>query len=594
MKPAQFRFAGATAVVTGAAGGMGEHLARGLAERGSALLLVDRDAGKLDAVASSIRAAYPDAAVTTFVVDLAERDAVDQVAAELLAATDTVDLLINNAGVALAGMFDQITMDDFDWVMAVNFHAPVLLTHHLLPLMRPGAHIVNVSSLFGLVAPRGQSAYSSSKFALRGFTEALRNELLPRGIGTTSVHPGGIRTNIARNARLGGNLDEAALKKARGDFDRLLTFPADRAAQLMLEAVKNRTPRLLIGLSATLPDVVARVAPLSFGTLQRHLASVSRLPAVLRRGSGTSRDTGSPAQPDGVLGEGHLRVDGVRIRYRDEGAAEKTPVLLLHGIGRSLEDWEGLYARLAPDHRVISIDLPGFGLSERTAGRYSMETMARFVLAALDTLGERRPLHVVGNSLGGAVAMKISALAPERVRSLVLANSAGFGKEVTIALRLLAVRPVGRFLLRDTSRKAAYRTERALFYDRAFVTEERLDHAQEVGRNPVHDDVMLAVAGHLGTFGGVRRRWRTELLRSVAAQRKPTLVIWGDEDRVLPASHLEHARTAFPHAEFHLFDKCGHMPQIEREEEFDALVRRFVAGADADPAAPTHQGFRSV
>ncbi|THJ66854.1 alpha/beta fold hydrolase [Arthrobacter echini] len=289
-----------------------------------------------------------------------------------------------------------------------------------------------------------------------------------------------------------------------------------------------------------------------------------------------------------------LRVDGVRIRYRDEGAAEKTPVLLLHGIGRSLEDWEGLYARLAPDHRVISIDLPGFGLSERTAGRYSMETIARFVLAALDTLGERRPLHVVGNSLGGAVAMKLSVLAPERVRSLVLANSAGFGKEVTLALRLLAVRPVGRVLMRDKSRKAAYRTERAVFYDRAFVTEERLDHAQEVGRNPVHDDVMLAVAGHLGTVGGVRRRWRTELLRSVAAQRKPTLVVWGDEDRVLPASHLEHARTAFPHAEFHLFEKCGHMPQIEREEEFDALVRRFVADADTDHDAPTHQGFRNV
>ncbi|TYC97992.1 alpha/beta fold hydrolase [Arthrobacter echini] len=322
--------------------------------------------------------------------------------------------------------------------------------------------------------------------------------------------------------------------------------------------------------------------------LERRVARLSRLPGAVRRASGAGRSTGpgigAAVDPDGVLGDGYLRVDGVRVRYRDEGAAERTPVLLLHGIGRSLEDWEGLYERLAPDHRVISVDLPGFGLSERTEGKYSMETLARFVLAVLDTLGEHRPLHVVGNSLGGAVALKISALAPERVRSLVLANSAGFGREVTIALRLLAVRPVGRFLMRDKSRKAAYRTERALFYDKVFVTEERLDHAQEVGRNPVYDDVMLAVAGHLGTFGGVRRRWRTELLRRVAAQRKPTLVIWGDEDRVLPASHLEHARAAFPHAEFHLFEKCGHMPQIEREEEFDALVRHFVAGADASAA----------
>ncbi|WP_434992417.1 alpha/beta fold hydrolase [Arthrobacter sp. Ld5] len=293
--------------------------------------------------------------------------------------------------------------------------------------------------------------------------------------------------------------------------------------------------------------------------------------------TGTPPGTSLPGGDDG----GYLRVEGVRVRYRDAGARDMPPVLLLHGIGRSLEDWEGLYGRLAPDHRVISVDLPGFGLSERTAGRYSMDSLARFVIAALDVLGEHRPLHVVGNSLGGAVAMKISALEPQRVRSLVLVNSAGFGTEVTIALRLLALRPLGRRLLKDKSRKAAYRTERALFYDKRFVTEERLDHAQEVGRNPVYDDVLLAVARHLGTLRGVRRRWRTDLLRTVAAQHKPTLVVWGDEDRILPASHLEHARTVFPHAEVHLFEQCGHMPQIEREAEFDALVRRFVGGVEA-------------
>jgi short-subunit dehydrogenase len=278
-----FQFAGATAVLTGAAGGMGEHLARKLAERGSTLLLVDRDASRLDAVASSIRSTYPGSRVTTFVADLADRDAVEHLATDLLAATDTVDLLINNAGVALAGKFDQISMEDFDWVMAINFSAPVLLTHRLLPRISPGGHIVNVSSLFGLVGPKGQTAYSSSKFALRGFTEALRNELLPRGIGTTSVHPGGIRTDIARNARIGGNLSEAEVRKAKDDFDKLLTFPADQAAELILGAVKARTPRLLIGLSAKVPDVVARVAPMSFGTLERRATALLRLAGKVRR-----------------------------------------------------------------------------------------------------------------------------------------------------------------------------------------------------------------------------------------------------------------------------------------------------------------------
>ncbi|WP_206687067.1 alpha/beta fold hydrolase [Arthrobacter bussei] len=151
--------------------------------------------------------------------------------------------------------------------------------------------------------------------------------------------------------------------------------------------------------------------------------------------------SGARVERSATHDDGMLVVDGVRVRYRDDGDRTRTPVLLIHGIGRSLEDWEGLYGRLAPDHRVISLDLPGFGLSERTEGRYSMESMARFVIAGLDALGEHRPLHVVGNSLGGAVALKISALEPARVRSLVLVNSAGFGKEVTIALRLLAIRP---------------------------------------------------------------------------------------------------------------------------------------------------------
>jgi short-subunit dehydrogenase len=278
-----FQFAGATAVVTGAAGGMGEHLARGLAERGSHLLLVDRDAAGLDDVASSLRSTYPDGRVTTIVADLSDRDAVERVVLDVRTATDRIDLLVNNAGVALAGRFEQISMDDFDWVMAVNFTAPVLLTHRLLPLVAPGGHIVNVSSIFGLVGPTGQTAYSSSKFALRGFTESLRNELLPRGIGVTSVHPGGIRTNIALNARIGGSLSDADVERAKQSFDRLLTFPADRAAELMLEAVKARKPRLLIGLSAKVPDVVARVAPLSFGTFERAATAVARLAGRAQR-----------------------------------------------------------------------------------------------------------------------------------------------------------------------------------------------------------------------------------------------------------------------------------------------------------------------
>lgn len=282
-----------------------------------------------------------------------------------------------------------------------------------------------------------------------------------------------------------------------------------------------------------------------------------------------------------------LVVDGVNVRYRSAGDPTAPPVLLLHGIARSLEDWDGVFAKLAVDHRVISFDLPGFGLSERISDEYSLDSLARFILAALDELGERRPVHVVGNSLGGAVAMQLSAIAPERVRSLVLVNSAGFGREVTLALRIIGLGPVGRRLLQRKTRAAAYRTELSLFSDSAFASDERVDHAMRVGGNPAHNETLVAVASHLGTFWGIRRRWRKRLVPILAEQAKPTLVMWGDEDRVLPAKHLDFARKTFPHAQFHVFAGCGHMPQIEKAAEFDVVVRAFIHGVESEPEANT-------
>lgn len=274
-----FRFAEGTAVVTGAAGGMGEHVALLLAGRGSDLVLVDRDGDRLDAVAGRIRARHPGLSVTTEIVDLADAAAVDALAGRILAGHPEIRLLVNNAGVALGGDFARLTLDEFDWVMDVNFRAPVRLTHALLPALtaRPGAHVVNVSSLFGLVAPPGQSAYSSSKFALRGFSEVLRAELAQVGATVTTVHPGGIRTNIASSARVGVNIPAAEAERGQRDFEKLLTFPADRAAELIVEAVEKRRPRLLIGASAKLPDLLARIVPAhSMALIARAVGSAGR------------------------------------------------------------------------------------------------------------------------------------------------------------------------------------------------------------------------------------------------------------------------------------------------------------------------------
>ena len=271
-----YRFAGNTAVLTGAASGIGEQLAYGLADRGSDLVLVDRDAAGLEAVAGKIRGAHPDLTVETHVVDLADRAATTSLAERIAADHPRLGLLVNNAGVALGGRFRQLTLDEFEWVMDINFRAPVILTHHLLPALTatPGGHLVNVSSLYGLIGPAGQSAYSSSKFAIRGFSEVLRHELVETGTGVTQVHPGGIRTNVASSARIGSGVDPAEIARHQAAFAKLLSYPPEKAAGEILDGVEKRRTRVLIASSAKVPDLLARLLPGSYGPVLEKLTAL--------------------------------------------------------------------------------------------------------------------------------------------------------------------------------------------------------------------------------------------------------------------------------------------------------------------------------
>jgi short-subunit dehydrogenase len=273
-----YAFAGGTAVVTGAASGIGEALAAQLADRGSHLVLVDRDEERLTLVAERLRAAHRALRVATHVADLSDDAQTAELAATLAAEHPETTLLVNNAGVALGGRFDQVTLDEFDWVMAVNFRAVVRLTHALLPALKahPGAHLVTVSSVFGIFAPAGQAAYAASKFAVRGFSEALRHELAENGVGVTVVHPGGIKTRIAESARTGSGVSVEEYERGRKQFATLLTMPPETAAAQIVAAIEKRRPRLLIGWSAKVPDVLVRLLP---GSYWRLIARRAALPA---------------------------------------------------------------------------------------------------------------------------------------------------------------------------------------------------------------------------------------------------------------------------------------------------------------------------
>ena len=263
-----FAFADRTSLVTGAASGIGAALTLELAARGCALALVDRDAAGLDEVAALAKERGA-TDVSTYVVDLGDGGDRLDLAAAVQARHGGVDLLVNNAGVALAGDFEQVGLADFNWVLAVNLHAVVAVTKAFLPslLARPGAHLVNISSLFGLVAPAGQAAYATSKYAVRGFTEALRHELTGR-VGVTVVHPGGVATNIAKNARVSSGGD---VERMKAWAEAELTLPPEKAAQLIVAAVRARKPRLVITKEARIGDLLARITPSHYWAVTQKL-----------------------------------------------------------------------------------------------------------------------------------------------------------------------------------------------------------------------------------------------------------------------------------------------------------------------------------
>ncbi|MEV6493584.1 SDR family NAD(P)-dependent oxidoreductase [Actinoplanes sp. NPDC051633] len=271
----RFAFAGKTCVITGAAGGIGAALALELARRKAVLVLIDRDEQGLE----QVRALTKDAAeVHTYVIDLADGRSRLDLAEAVRAQHGGADLLVNNAGVTLIGTLEQNAMADVEWLLEINLMAVLRMTKAFLPqlLARPGSHIVNVSSLFGLVAPAGQVAYATSKFAVRGFSEALRHELAGRDVGVTVVHPGGIRTNIALSARISGPDPDGVLSRQAETFtETALKLPPEEAARLIVRAVQERRPRLVITREARLGDLLARLTPARYWQIVRRAQASS-------------------------------------------------------------------------------------------------------------------------------------------------------------------------------------------------------------------------------------------------------------------------------------------------------------------------------
>ncbi len=262
-----FPIKGSVAVITGAAGGIGAALAANLARRGAHLALADRNGEGLSNVAANARA--DGVTVSEHLLDVSDKAALELLPEAVLATHGKVTILINNAGVALGGTFDDSTLADFEWLFDINFWAPVRLTKAFMYILRreSASHIVNVSSLFGLIAPPGQTAYSAAKFGLRGFSEALRHELEGSNISLTVVHPGGIKTEIANNARIPQSIDPEEARARTKEFNKLLRTSAEDAAAMIVRAIEQRAPRLLIGKDARMAERIQRLLPATYWKL---------------------------------------------------------------------------------------------------------------------------------------------------------------------------------------------------------------------------------------------------------------------------------------------------------------------------------------
>mgnify|MGYP003449833701 CR=1 FL=1 len=261
-------FKNKVAAITGAGSGMGQQLAILLAKAGCHVSISDVNEKGLAETVELLKA-Y-DVRVTSKKVDVSKQDQVKAWAAETAQNHGSINMIFNNAGVALGSTVEGASYEDIEWIMGINFWGVVYGTKEFLPFLKKSGegHIINTSSLFGLTAQPTQSAYNSSKFAVRGFTESLRQELdiENKGVSALCVHPGGIRTNIANDARMNDSLRSLGMnpEKSAKAFNKLLRMPAEEAAQQILDAVLQNKRRLLIGNDAKAIDIMQRILPASY------------------------------------------------------------------------------------------------------------------------------------------------------------------------------------------------------------------------------------------------------------------------------------------------------------------------------------------
>ncbi len=268
-----------------------------------------------------------------------------------------------------------------------------------------------------------------------------------------------------------------------------------------------------------------------------------------------------------------IRVGNINARYWAEGSRGST-VLLIHGLGGFVENWSPNFMTLAQQHRVVAVDLPGCGQTDKPAGgAYTLAYFAQFVRDFMTALGIERA-SLAGHSLGGGIVLQFVLTYPRLVDRIVLVTSAGLGPEVGIQLRLVTLPILGEFLTKPSLKASRWHLE-GIVYDKSLITDEHVQMDYTYTALPGFQKSMLKALRSIGNFGGQKRSVYGPIVEKLPSITQPALVIMAREDPLIPVRQMETARK-IPNAQVNVLDRCGHWPQLEHRQEMDQLLMDFL------------------
>ena len=270
----------------------------------------------------------------------------------------------------------------------------------------------------------------------------------------------------------------------------------------------------------------------------------------------------------------YIKIGAINTRYWHQGD-QGAPVILIHGLGVSADIWMHNIEALAQRYRVYVPDVIGFGKTDKPDTEYTAALFATFINDFMSALNIEKPT-LIGNSLGGGIALQYTLLYPDKVDKLVLVDSAGLGIDASLPLRLVSLPLVGELVTRP-SRFEAYLFFREAVDDPAVLTKEFVDIYHEIHAMPGNQKSLLRVIRSILSFKGGKREVLGPVINNLHRITQPTLVLWGDHDKILPMKHAYVAKEKMPNAQLHIFENCGHMPQYEKPEEFNRMILEFLA-----------------